>query len=154
MVAYALRITEIDPIRYGLLFERFLNPERISPPDIDIDFCMEGRDKVIDYVRRRYGKDKVAQIITFGKMQAKAVVRDVGRALGMAYADVDRISKLIPNVIGITLETAIKQEPELKKLVDEDEQIRNLISLSKVLEGLPRHASTHAAGVVIADRPP
>lgn len=153
LVAYALRITEIDPIRYGLLFERFLNPERISPPDIDIDFCMEGRDKVIEYVRRRYGKDKVAQIITFGKMQAKAVVRDVGRALGMAYADVDRISKLIPNVIGITLETAIKQEPELKKLVEEDEQIRHLISLSKVLEGLPRHASTHAAGVVIADRP-
>ena len=153
LVAYALRITEIDPIRYGLLFERFLNPERISPPDIDIDFCMDGRDKVIDYVRRRYGKDKVAQIITFGKMQAKAVVRDVGRALGMPYADVDKISKLIPNVVGINLETAIKQEPALKKLVDEDDQIRQLISLSKVLEGLPRHASTHAAGVVIADRP-
>ncbi|MCD6353696.1 MAG: DNA polymerase III subunit alpha [Proteobacteria bacterium] len=153
LAAYALKITEIDPIRYGLLFERFLNPERISPPDIDTDFCMEGRDRVIDYVRNRYGKDKVAQIITFGKMQAKAVVRDVGRVLDMPYKDVDKIAKLIPNTLNITLKEALRQEPALKKLEKENKQIRELLSLAQVLEGLPRHASTHAAGVVISDRP-
>jgi len=153
LVAYALKITEIDPIPYGLLFERFLNPERISPPDIDVDFCMEGRDQVIDFVRNKYGKEKVAQIITFGKMQAKGVVRDVGRVLDMPYKEVDQIAKLIPNTPNITLEEALNQEPALKKLESENGQIRLLLSLSKVLEGLPRHASTHAAGVVISDQP-
>ncbi len=153
LVAFALRITEIDPIRYGLLFERFLNPERISPPDIDVDFCMDGRDKVIDYVKGRYGKDKVAQIITFGKMQAKAVIRDVGRVLGMPYNEVDKIAKLIPNIPNISLQAALNQEPTLKKLVEQEPQVKLLVSLSQVLEGLPRHASTHAAGVVIADKP-
>ncbi|MFH0814365.1 MAG: DNA polymerase III subunit alpha, partial [Pseudomonadota bacterium] len=153
LVAYALKITEIDPIRYGLLFERFLNPERISPPDIDVDFCMEGRDRVIDYVRHKYGKDNVAQIITFGKMQAKAVVRDVGRVIDMPYKEVDKIAKLIPNTPNITIDEALRLEPVLRKLEEEDEQIKLLISLSRVLEGLPRHASTHAAGVVISDKP-
>ncbi|MBW1678727.1 MAG: DNA polymerase III subunit alpha [Deltaproteobacteria bacterium] len=153
LVAYALKITEIDPITYGLLFERFLNLERISPPDIDVDFCMEGRDKVIDFVRSKYGKENVAQIITFGKMQAKAVIRDVGRVLDMPYKEVDRIAKLIPGTPNITLAGALRQEPTLRKLENQDEQIKLLISLSRVLEGLPRHASTHAAGVVISDRP-
>ena len=153
LVAYALKITEIDPINYGLLFERFLNPERISPPDIDVDFCMEGRDKVIDFVRRKYGKERVAQIITFGKMQAKAVVRDVGRVLDMPYKEVDRIAKLIPSTPNITLAEALRQEPTLQNLENQSEQVKLLISLSQALEGLPRHASTHAAGVVISDQP-
>ncbi|MBN2467475.1 MAG: DNA polymerase III subunit alpha [Deltaproteobacteria bacterium] len=153
LVAYALKITEVDPLRYGLLFERFLNPERISPPDIDVDFCMDGRDKVIEYVRSKYGMDNVAQIITFGKMQAKAVIRDVGRVLDMPYKDVDRIAKLVPNLLNITLDEALRQEPALKRLEEEDERIRLLLSLSRSLEGLPRHASTHAAGVVISDQP-
>lgn len=153
LVAYAVKITEIDPIIYGLLFERFLNPERISPPDIDVDFCMDGRDRIIEYVRQKYGKDKVAQIITFGKMQAKAVVRDVGRVLDMPYKEVDKISKLIPNTLNITLQAALVQEPALKKLEDENQQVRLLLSFSQTLEGLPRHSSTHAAGVVISDQP-
>jgi len=153
LVAFALKITEIDPIKYGLLFERFLNPERISPPDIDVDFCMERRDEVIRYVRNKYGENNVAQIITFGKMQAKAVIRDVGRVLNMPYKDVDKIAKLVPNTLNITLTAALDQEPALKKLREEDSQVDQLISFSLVLEGLPRHASTHAAGVVIADRP-
>lgn len=153
LVAWALKITEIDPIPYGLLFERFLNPERISPPDIDIDFCMERRDQVIDYVRNKYGNDRVAQIITFGKMQAKAVIRDVGRVLDMPYKEVDKIAKLVPNLPNITLEEAVRQEPALQTLAQENEQVAQLLSLSRVLEGLPRHASTHAAGVVISDRP-
>jgi len=153
LVAYALRITEIDPIPYGLLFERFLNPERISPPDIDVDFCMEGRDKVIDFVRSKYSKENVAQIITFGKMQAKGVIRDVGRVLDMPYKEVDQIAKLIPNTPSITLDEALRQEPALRKLASQDEQVKLLISLSRVLEGLPRHVSTHAAGVVISDHP-
>ncbi len=153
LVAFALRITDIDPIRYGLLFERFLNPERISMPDVDVDFCMERRDEVIQYVTEKYGKDNVAQIITFGKMQAKAVVRDVGRALDMPYNEVDRIAKLISNTLNITLQQALGQEPALQELQEKDERVRNLISIALSLEGLTRHASTHAAGVVISNKP-
>ncbi len=153
LVAYALRITDIDPIRYGLLFERFLNPERISMPDVDVDFCMERRDEVIHYVTEKYGKDNVAQIITFGKMQAKAVVRDVGRALDMPYSEVDRIAKLIPNTLNIILQQALDQEPALREIQEKDERVRNLISLALSLEGLTRHSSTHAAGVVISNKP-
>ncbi len=153
LVAYALRITEVDPITYGLLFERFLNPERISPPDIDIDFCKERRDEIIAYVTAKYSKDNVAQIITFGKMQAKGVLRDVGRVLGMPYKDVDRIAKLIPNVLNITLSEALKQEPRLREMMEGSEALKELFTLSLSLEGLPRHASTHAAGIVIADKP-
>lgn len=153
LVAFALKITEIDPIRYDLLFERFLNLERVSLPDIDIDFCMERRDEVIEYVTKTYGKENVAQIITFGKMQAKGVIRDVGRVLGMPYKEVDKIAKLIPNIPGISLQQAIEQEPSLKELYKNNEQIKHLIDLSRALEGLPRHASTHAAGIVISDKP-
>lgn len=153
LVAYALKITEVDPITYGLLFERFLNPERISQPDIDIDFCMERRDEMIDYVSKKYGKENVAQIITFGKMQAKGVIRDVGRVLAMPYKDVDRIAKLIPNTLNITLTEALKQEPQLREMVEHDERVKDLFSLSLSLEGIPRHASTHAAGIVISDKP-
>ncbi|NIQ37163.1 MAG: DNA polymerase III subunit alpha [Proteobacteria bacterium] len=153
LVAFALRITDIDPIRYGLLFERFLNPERISMPDVDVDFCMERRDEVIHYVTEKYGKDNVAQIITFGKMQAKAVVRDVGRALDMPYSEVDRIAKLIPNTLNITLQQALDQVPTLREVQGKDERVRKLISIAQSLEGLTRHASTHAAGVVISNKP-
>jgi DNA polymerase-3 subunit alpha len=152
LVAYALKITEVDPISYGLLFERFLNPERISLPDIDIDFCKERRDEIINYVTNKYGKENVAQIITFGKMQAKGVIRDVGRVLSMPYKDVDRIAKLVPNILNISLSEALKQEPRLQEMVDHDEQVKELFSLSRSLEGLPRHASTHAAGIVISDK--
>jgi len=120
----------------------FLNPERVSPPDIDMDFCMDGRDRVIEYVRNKYGSDKVAQIITFGKMKARAVVRDVGRVIDMPYKDVDRIAKLIPDTLNITIDEALRMEPELRKLEENDEKIKLLISLSRVLEGLPRHEST------------
>jgi len=153
LVAYAIRITNIDPIRYGLFFERFLNPNRISMPDIDIDFCEEGRGDIIKYVTEKYGKDKVSQIITFGKMKAKAVVRDVGRALNIPYGDVDKIAKLIPDVINITLDEAIKTEPRLAQEEKNNPQVAKLLSLSRILEGLNRHASTHAAGVVISDVP-
>jgi DNA polymerase-3 subunit alpha len=153
LVAYALGITKIDPIRYHLFFERFLNPDRISMPDIDTDFCPEGRDQIISYVTNKYGKDKVSQIITFGKMQAKAVIRDVGRAMGMAYGEVDRIAKLIPNVLNIKLDDAIKTEPRLQEEQKNNPEIKRLIDLSKKLEGLNRHSSTHAAGVVISDIP-
>jgi DNA polymerase-3 subunit alpha len=153
LVAYSLKITEIDPIKNGLLFERFLNPERVNPPDIDVDFCMNGRDKVIEYVTQKYGKDKVAQIITFGKMLAKGVIRDVGRALDMPYSEVDKIAKLIPNDLGITIDKAIVMEPKLKELIKSDSQVANLITVARALEGLTRHSSTHAAGVVIADAP-
>ncbi|MBN2028624.1 DNA polymerase III subunit alpha [bacterium] len=153
LVAYALKITEVDPIIYRLLFERFLNPDRISLPDIDIDFCMERRDEMIDYVSTKYGKENVAQIITFGKMQAKGVIRDVGRVLDMPYKEVDHIAKLIPNTLNITLSDALKQEPQLEQMMKDDEQISELFSLSLSLEGLPRHASTHAAGIVISDMP-
>ena len=150
LVAYSLRITDLDPIEYDLLFERFLNPERVSMPDFDVDFCMEGRDRVIEYVADRYGRERVSQIITYGTMSAKAVVRDVGRVLGMSYGFVDRIAKLIPFELGITLEDALTKEPELKRLYDCEEEIRNLIDLARSLEGLTRNAGMHAGGVVIA----
>jgi len=153
LVAYAIRITDIDPMPYNLLFERFLNPERISMPDIDVDFCIYGREKVIDYVREKYGEKNVAQIITFGTMQAKGVVRDVGRALGMTYNEVDKIAKLIPAVLGMTLEQALKQEPKLVELRDKDPRVKELINIALALEGLTRHASTHAAGVVVTPKP-
>jgi DNA polymerase-3 subunit alpha len=150
LVAYSLRITDLDPLRYDLLFERFLNPERVSMPDFDVDFCMEGRDRVIDYVADHYGRERVSQIITYGTMAAKAVVRDVGRVLGMTYGFVDKIAKLIPFELGITLEDALQKEPELKRLYDSEEEVRNLIDLARSLEGLTRNAGMHAGGVVIA----
>jgi DNA polymerase III subunit alpha len=150
LVAYSLRITDLDPIRYDLLFERFLNPERVSMPDFDVDFCMDGRDRVIDYVAEKYGRERVSQIITYGTMAAKAVVRDVGRVLGMSYGFVDRIAKLIPFELGITLDDALTKEPELKKLYDNEEEVHNLIDLARSLEGLTRNAGMHAGGVVIA----
>jgi DNA polymerase-3 subunit alpha len=150
LVAYALRITDVDPLRYDLLFERFLNPERVSMPDFDVDFCMEGRDRVIDYVADKYGHDRVSQIITYGTMAAKAVVRDVGRVLGHPYGFVDRIAKLIPFELGITLDDALGKEPELKRLYAEDEEVRGLLDLARSLEGLTRNAGKHAGGVVIA----
>jgi len=154
VVAWCLNITDLDPIRFGLVFERFLNPERISMPDFDIDFCQERRDEVISYVQNKYGKEKVAQIITFGKLQAKAVLRDVGRVLQIPYVVVDRISKMVPfNAVNpVTLAEAIKLEPMLREARDKDELIKRLIEIGLKLEGLNRHASTHAAGIVIADR--
>lgn len=152
VVAYTLEITNIDPIRYQLLFERFLNPERVSMPDIDVDFCFERRQEVIDYVVRKYGKDNVVQIVTFGTMAAKAVVRDVGRVLDMPYARCDQIAKMIPGDLGMTLDKALKQSPDLKKAYQEDEEVRYLIDMSRRLEGLPRHTSMHAAGVVIGQK--
>src|SRR5215469_7574315 len=155
VVAWALTITDLDPLRFGLLFERFLNPERVSMPDFDIDFCQERRDEVIRYVQRKYGPERVAQIITFGKLQARAVLRDVGRVLGMPYGQVDRLCKLVPNnpAHPISLEAAIAGEPALQQLRAGDESVARLIEISLKLEGLYRHASTHAAGVVIGDRP-
>ncbi|MFN7955262.1 MAG: DNA polymerase III subunit alpha [bacterium] len=153
LVAYCLDITDIDPLRYDLLFERFLNPERKSMPDIDVDFCMDRRDEVIRYVTEKYGKDNVAQITTFGTMQAKAAVRDVGRALGFSFGETDRVAKLIPPTLGITIERALEDEPRLKQARDQDPRVRELIDTAKGLEGLTRHASTHAAGVVIGSRP-
>jgi DNA polymerase-3 subunit alpha len=155
VVAWALLITDLDPLRWGLLFERFLNPERVSMPDFDIDFCQDRRGEVIEYVQRKYGRDRVAQIITFGKLQARAVLRDVGRVLEMPYGQVDRICKLVPNnpANPVTLGEAIESEPELRRQRDEDEAVRTLISIGLKLEGLYRNASTHAAGVVIGDRP-
>ena len=150
LVAFSLGITDIDPLKYDLLFERFLNPERVSMPDFDIDFCMDGRDRVIEYVSNKYGRERVSQIITYGTMAAKAVVRDVGRVLGMGYGYVDKIAKLIPFELGITLDVAIEKEPELKKLYKDDEEIKNLIDLARSLEGLTRNAGMHAGGVVIA----
>ncbi|TDI13943.1 MAG: DNA polymerase III subunit alpha [Acidobacteria bacterium] len=153
LVAYALRITDIDPIRYDLLFERFLNPERISLPDIDIDFCMRRRGEVIDYVTRKYGRENVAQIITFGTLAARAVLRDAGRALGMSFGEVDRIAKLVPAELGTTLEKAMETVPKLADLYKSNPEVKRLVDVGKRLEGLSRHASTHAAGVVIAPRP-
>ncbi len=154
LVAYAIRITNIDPIRYNLFFERFLNPSRRTMPDIDIDFCPEGRDNVIKYVTEKYGQDKVSQIITFGKMQAKGVIRDVGRALDIPYSEADRIAKLVPGMpLNITLDEAIKQEPRLAEEEKNNPTVAKLLSLSRILEGLNRHSSTHAAGVVISDAP-
>ncbi len=150
LVAFVLGITDLDPLRYDLLFERFLNPERVSMPDFDIDFCINGRDRVIDYVARRYGRDSVAQIITYGSMAAKAVVRDVGRVLGHPYGFTDRIAKLIPFEVGMTLDKALAQEPELKRVYDTEDEVRGLIDLARSLEGLARNAGRHAGGVVIA----
>ena len=155
VAAWALTITDLDPIRFDLLFERFLNPERVSMPDFDIDFCQEGRDAVIDYVRREYGADRVAQIITFGKLQARAAVRDVGRVLGLPFGQVNKVAELIPNnpAHPVNLQQAIAGEPRLRMLRDEDESISRLLEIALQIEGLYRHASTHAAGVVIGDRP-
>jgi DNA polymerase-3 subunit alpha len=153
VVSYLLGITNLDPMKYGLLFERFLNPERVTMPDIDIDFCYVRRAKVIEYVVERYGADRVAQIITFGTMAAKAAIRDVGRALNMTYSDVDRIAKLIPNELGITLHRALEINAELRTLYQSDSEVHKLIDLAMSVEGLPRHSSTHAAGVVIAKEP-
>jgi DNA polymerase-3 subunit alpha len=153
LVSYSLRITDIDPLQYDLLFERFLNPERISMPDIDIDFCMRRRGEVIDYVRQTYGEKNVAQIITFGTMAAKAVLKDAGRALDMPYGEVDKIAKLVPLTLNIELEDALKQSPQLAAMRDSDPRVKELVEVALRLEGLARHASTHAAGVVISPRP-
>ncbi|MBE6636126.1 MAG: DNA polymerase III subunit alpha, partial [Ruminococcaceae bacterium] len=152
LVAFCVGITDVDPIAFDLLFERFLNPERVSMPDFDIDFCYNRREEVIDYVKRRYGEDKVAQITTFGTMAARAAVRDVGRALGMPYSTVDTVAKLIPREMNITISDALKTK-ELSAIYESDEAVRRLLNISKSLEGMPRHASTHAAGVVITERP-
>ena len=152
IVAYCLKITNIDPIHYNLLFERFLNPERVSMPDIDVDFCFERRQEVIDYVGRKYGNDKVVQIVTFGTLAAKGVIRDVGRVMDLPYAFVDSIAKMVPNELNITLSRALEMNPEFRKLYQEDEQVHHLIDMCKRLEGLPRHTSMHAAGVVICQK--
>lgn len=153
IVAYCLHITDIDPIKYGLIFERFLNPERVSMPDIDVDFCYERRGEVIDYVIEKYGKDRVSQIITFGTMKAKAAVRDVGRVIDMGYSKTDAIAKMIPFDLHMTIEKALGMNPELKSLYENDREVKYLLDASMALEGMPRHASTHAAGVVISKRP-
>lgn len=153
LVAYVLGITNIDPLKYDLLFERFLNPERVSMPDIDIDFCYETREKVIRYVIERYGADRVAQIITFGTMAARAAIRDVGRALNLPYAEVDRVAKLVPAELGMTLEKALDHGSDLRQLYDNDSQVQKLLDMARAIEGMPRHASTHAAGVVIGRDP-
>jgi DNA polymerase-3 subunit alpha len=153
LVAYCLNITNIDPIKYGLLFERFLNPQRISMPDIDIDFCINGRDEVIQYVAEKYGRNNVSQIITFGTMKARGAIRDVGRTLGIPLGEVDRIAKLVPEGPGVTLDKAIQNEPELRRLEESEGPGKKLLKIARALEGLSRHASTHASGVVISDRP-
>ncbi|MED5422857.1 MAG: DNA polymerase III subunit alpha, partial [Pseudomonadota bacterium] len=155
VVAWALKITDLDPIALNLLFERFLNPERVSMPDFDVDFCQDRREEVIKYVQEKYGKDRVAQIITFGKLQARAVVRDVGRVLQMPYGQVDRISKMIPSnpANPVTLQEALDADPDFRLEIKKDETAERLIEIALQLEGLYRHASTHAAGVVIGDRP-
>jgi len=150
LASYALKITDVDPLQYGLLFERFLNPERVSMPDIDIDFCVRRRGEVIEYVTGKYGRDNVAQIITFGTMAAKAAIKDVGRAMDMPYGEVDRLAKLVPNQLNITLDDAFKQSPQLRSQVEHDERVADLFEVARRLEGLARHASTHAAGVVIS----
>ena len=150
IVSYCLGITTIDPIKYQLLFERFLNPERVSMPDIDVDFCFERRQEVIDYVVKKYGEDRVVQIVTFGTMAARGVIRDVGRVMDLPYAYVDNISKMIPKELNITLEKALRESPDLKRAYGEDPQVKELVDASMRLEGLPRHTSMHAAGVVIS----
>src|SRR2546426_12019446 len=152
LIAYVLGITDIDPLQFGLIFERFLNPDRVSPPDIDVDFCEARRGEVLEYVRQKYGERRVAQIITFGKLKAKSVVRDVGRVMGLSYRDADRIAKMIPNELNITLDSAVEKNPELKRAVATEPATRQLFDYAKVLEGLSRNAGIHAAGVVIADR--
>ncbi|MBI2151078.1 MAG: DNA polymerase III subunit alpha, partial [Acidobacteria bacterium] len=153
LVSYCMRITDLDPLQYGLLFERFLNPERVSLPDIDIDFCMNRRASVIDYVTKKYGRENVSQIITFGTMAARGVIRDTGRGMEMTYAEVDKIAKMVPAELHITLDKALEQNPDLKSLTQNDPRVRELIDVAKRLEGLARHASTHAAGVLISPRP-
>ena len=153
LAAYVLGITDLDPLRFGLIFERFLNPERVSPPDIDVDFCQNRRGEVIEYVREKYGARAVSQIITFGTLGAKSVVRDVGRVIGLSYSDADRIAKMIPNELGITLKTALEKNPELKQAVQNEESTQQLWNYATVLEGLTRNTGIHAAGVVIGDRP-
>ena len=153
IVTYLLGISNVDPIRYGLLFERFLNPERVNPPDIDIDFADDRRADVIEYVRQKYGEDAVAQIVTFGTMGAKSVVRDVGRVMGLSYGECDRLAKMIPFDLKMSLEKALKQSPELKQAYDSEEVTRELIDTAMALEDLARNASVHAAGVVIGDQP-
>src|SRR6267154_62839 len=153
LVSYALRITDVDPLQYNLLFERFLNPERVSMPDIDIDFCMRRRGELIEYVTQKYGRENVAQIITFGTMAAKAAVKDVGRAMDIPYGEVDRLAKLIPTTLGIELKNALEEAPQLKSAINSDERLKDLMAVALRLEGLSRHASTHAAGVVISPRP-
>lgn len=152
-MAYVLKITDLDPLEYDLLFERFLNPERSSMPDFDVDFCMDRRDEVIDYVSRNYGKDHVSQIVTFGTMAAKAVVRDVGRVLSLGYGKVDSIAKLIPNDLGIKLKDALIQEAQLQERYDTEEDIKQLMDLALKLEGTVRNTGKHAGGVVIAPKP-
>ncbi|HZK29383.1 MAG TPA: DNA polymerase III subunit alpha, partial [Clostridia bacterium] len=153
LAAYSLFITDIDPMEYDLLFERFLNKERVSMPDFDIDFCYERRGEVIDYVTEKYGADHVCQVITFGTLAARAVIRDVGRALDISYAQTDRIAKMVPNQLKITIKLALELNPDLKKFYDEDDATRRIIDLALKFEGMPRHASTHAAGVIIAGKP-
>ena len=153
LVAYCLRITDVDPLDYDLIFERFLNPERVSLPDIDIDFCERRRGEVIEYVTQKYGRENVAQIITFGTMKARAVIRDVGRSLDIPFAEVDRVAKLIPPTLDMTLEKALEEVPQLRQANEQDPRVRELIAVSRRLEGMTRHASVHAAGVVIAPRP-
>lgn len=153
IVAYCLKITDIDPIRYGLIFERFLNPERVSMPDIDVDFCYERRQEVIDYVVEKYGIEQVSQIVTFGTMKARNAIRDVGRALALPYSDCDRVAKMIPMELKMTIDKALEINSDLEVLYENDSEIHNLIDMARKLEGLPRHSSTHAAGVVICDRP-
>ena len=152
LVSYCLEITNIDPIRYQLLFERFLNPERVTMPDIDVDFCFERRQEVIDYVVRKYGKDRVVQIVTFGTLAARGVIRDVGRVMDLPYAFVDSIAKMIPQELNITIDKALQMNSELRKTYENDPQVKLLIDMCKRLEGLPRHSSMHAAGVVIGQR--
>ncbi len=153
IVAYAIRITDVDPLKYNLVFERFLNPERVSMPDFDIDFCIERRGEVIDYVRRKYGQDNVSQIITFGRLKARAVIRDVGRVLGLSYGQTDRIAKAVPANPFISLQKALETSPDLAKMYEEDPEVRRVVDMSRRLEGMPRNASTHAAGVVISKLP-
>ncbi len=152
LVAYVLGITDIDPLQFGLIFERFLNPDRVSPPDIDVDFCEARRGEVLEYVRQKYGERRVAQIITFGKLKAKSVVRDVGRVMGLPYRDADRIARMIPNELDITLDSAADKNSELKRAIATEPQTKQLFEYAKILEGLSRNAGVHAAGVVIADR--
>ncbi len=153
LVAYSMEITNIDPMQNVLLFERFLNPERVSMPDIDVDFCMNRRGEVIDYVTRKYGREQVAQIITFNTMAAKASIKDCGRAMDMPYGEVDRIAKLIPSTVGISIDRALEDVPELRKLYDSEAQVKELIDTAKKLEGLVRGQGVHASAVVIAPRP-
>ena len=153
MVAYCMDITDVDPMKYSLYFERFLNPERVSMPDIDVDFCYRRRGEVIDYVNRKYGSDHVAQIVTFGTMAAKGAIRDVGRALDVPYADVDAIAKQVPNSLHMTLNTALTLSKPLREMYEKDPTVQKIIDTAKGLEGMPRHASTHAAGVVITRNP-